>query len=395
MKKIDKKIIVLLLMITLYVSLFSMLFINDIINNYAMIINPISWIIMFLITLYVTKNDTGRFKGKFDKIQTVFIIILMYLIIYFISGLFFGYSRSPYSHNIIDVFKNIWAFLLIVVFQEYIRSALVNNCSKSKIFYVIVTILFVFIELNFYNFQNNFISGEESFKYISSVLFPTIVSSALCTYLSIMGGFKTSLAYRLPIIFATLILPIFPHLDWFITALLDTLVPFIIFLSINYLHTKKTTRDSKRKMRKDKPTKSIPLIICLLLFVGFVGGFFKYMPIAVMSNSMSKLINRGDIVVIEKLSKSDVKKLKLYDIIEYRLEDDVIIHRIIKIEKNKEGKIKYITKGDNNSSKDNKKVSEEQVMGLVKFRIPKAGYPIVLLNDYFKSTKPDVEMGKV
>lgn len=393
MKKIEHKIIFIYLLVILYVSLVSILFINDITNKYTMIINPLFWLSVFIITIFFTKDGNDRFKGKTDKIQTVLIVGLIYLIFYFISGLFFGYSKSPYSHAITSVIKNIWAFLSIIVFQEYIKSALANNSAKSKLLYVIITIIFILIDINFYKFESNFVSGEVAFKYVSSTLFPIIIKNVLFTYLVIVGGYKTSLALRLPLAFANIMVPIFPDLNWFVSSLYETVLVFVVFITINYVHTSKAERVSKRNIRKQNPIKKIPFILSLFIFVGFVAGFFKYMPVAVMSNSMANLIKRGDVVVVEKLSDKEKTNIKLYDIVEYELDNHIVVHRVIKIEQSKDGKYKFTTKGDYNSAPDNKKVSEEQIIGKVKFKVPKIGYLAVLLNDFFEKTKPNVEMG--
>lgn len=392
--KISLRTLFIYVLAILYTVFISILFIDDIVSNYNLIINPIFWILLFGISFYLFKDNKSRIKSKKDKVQTIFIIILLYLIFYFLSGLFFGYSKSPYSHTILGVIKNLWSFVIIIIFQEYVRHILANNCSKRKLFYVLITILFILIEINFYNFENNFISGEASFKYISSILLPIIVRNILFTYLTIECGFEAVLSYRMPIMFANIILPIFPDLNWFIIALYELVLPFICFVIINYMHTKKQERISRRRIRKQNPIKNIPFILILFLFVGFVAGFFKYMPIAVMSNSMANIINRGDMVVVEKLSKQEIKNLKKQDIIEYNLDGDVIIHRIVEIKKQKDGTRKFITMGDNNNAPDNKMVLEKQVIGKVKFKVSYIGYPVVYLNDFFEKTKPNVEMGK-
>lgn len=394
MIKISLRTILIYLIAILYTVFVSILFIDDIVSSYNLIINPIFWIALFGLSIYLFKDSKTRIKLKKDKVQTVLIIILMYLIFYFLSGLFFGYSRSPYAHSILGVIKNFWSFVVIIVFQEYVRHILANNCSKRKLFYVLTTLLFILIEINFYNFENNFISGESAFKYVSSILLPIIVRNVLFTYLTLECGFEAVLAYRMPIMFANIILPIFPDLNWFIIALYELVLPFVCFIVINYMHTKKQERISRRRIRKQNPIKNIPFILVLFLFVGFVAGFFKYMPIAVMSNSMAKVINRGDMVVVEKLGKEEVKKLKKQDIIEYNLDGDVIIHRIIEVQKQKDGSVRFITMGDNNTAPDNKPVKQDQVLGKVKFKVSYIGYPVVYLNDFFQKTKPDVEMGK-
>lgn len=394
MKKIDIKIIMLYIFAILYVLFFSTLYIDKIIKYYNLIINPLIWILMFIFSLYILKDNKIRLKYKTDKIQTILIIVMIYLMFYFISGLFFGYAKSPYSHTLIGIIKNIWSFLIIIIFEEYVRYTLVNNCAKNKLFYFLITLLFILVEINFSSFDNNFVSGESGFKYISSELIPIIARNILFTYLTSISGYGAVLAYRLPIMFANIILPIFPDLNWFIVALYELVLSLIVFLIINYYQGKKVERIVKRRIKKQNPAKNIPFILFLFIFVGFVAGFFKYMPIAVMSNSMAKLINRGDLVVIKKLNKDEIKSLKQYDIIEYKLDKDVIIHRIIKIEKKSDGSLRYITKGDNNNAQDNKYVLENQIMGKVRIKIPYIGYPIVYLNDFFEKTKPDVELGK-
>lgn len=101
---------------------------------------------------------------------------------------------------------------------------------------------------------------------------------------------------------------------------------------------------------------------------------------AVMSNSMVPDFYRGYIVISKKIKKDDIKEIKVGDILEYQLESNVIIHRVIEIEE-KDGTRLFTTKGDNNDFPDMKKVEEKQVLGIVKFKIPYAGYPSVWFSE--------------
>lgn len=398
MLKVNLKFIFLYFLVSAYTVIVSIILVDKLGNIYTEIVNPLSWLFMFLISLYLTWNSSKRIKGKKDKVQTVFIIILFYLIIYFISGLFFDYSISTLSHKPIYILKNLWTFFVIIIFKEHVRFSLLNNNSKSKLFVALVILLFILVDINFLNFEKNFISGESIFKYVSTTIVPVIAQNLLFTFLSIKCGYESVLAYRLPIMFANILLPILPKLDWFVSSLFDLALCFITFMCINYLYTKKyldrKERISKRNVRKQNPIRYIPFMLVLLLFVGFVAGFFKYMPLAIMSNSMANLINRGDIVIINKLKDEEKKELQVYDIIEYELDGSMIVHRIVDIETDNSGNRIYTTKGDNNNTIDNKKVLEKDVKAKVKFKIPLIGYPIVWLNDLFNNTAPDVELGK-
>lgn len=391
MKRIDIKILGLYLITFFYTISVSVLFIDKFISNYSLLINPIMWLLLFLLGLLIAKDFSFRFKSAKEKAQTVLIVVLSYLIIYFLSGIFLGYATSPFSHELVSIFKNIWSFLIIIIFQEYIRYVLLNNCSKNKVFYILVTVLFILIDLNFYKFNTNFSSGETAFKYISSVVIPSISKNMLLSYLAIVGGLYPVLAYELPIMFANIMLPIFPNHSWFVTALFELVLCLLTFLYVNFLHVKKTDRSSRREIKKSSPVISIPFLLFLFVFVGFVAGFFKYMPIAVMSNSMKPIINRGDIVVVDKINESDKTKLKVDDVIEYELDGSIIIHRIGQIIKSDNGEIKFITKGDNNNAPDFRPVTLKQVRGKVLFKIPYIGYPVVYLNEFFNNTKPNVE----
>lgn len=51
--------------------------------------------------------------------------------------------------------------------------------------------------------------------------------------------------------------------------------------------------------------------------------------------------------------------------------------------------------GDNNNAPDIKKVEQKQIIGKIKFMIPKVGYPSVLLNEFLNKNKTaQVETGK-
>lgn len=391
MKKITNKIIFIYIALIVYLLLSQFVFLDKIVQHYSLYINPIFWLIIFLIVAYLSKEDKDRIKQKIDKTQTVFIIMLFYLMIWFSIGLFVGYTPSPYSHSFLGICQNLWSFFVIIIFQEYIRSILVQYTKDASFLYVIIVILFSMFEINFVNFSSNFTGGEVAFKYISSTIFPILTRNVLCTYLAVVAGYFSNYAYRLPLTLATLVLPIYPNLDWFMNALVGSILPLIIYMLIQSIHEKRKDRDYRVRRKKTNILRNIPFYALFFIFICFVAGFFKYAPTAIASNSMSSLILRGDVVVIEKMSEKDIEKLKINDIIKYRLGNHTIVHRIVKID-SKNGEKYFITKGDNNDAVDEEKVYMDQVMGIVRFKIPKVGYPTVWLSEFFDKTRPDVEM---
>ncbi len=92
-----------------------------------------------------------------------------------------------------------------------------------------------------------------------------------------------------------------------------------------------------------------------------VPSIFGYKPFIVLSGSMETEIFRGDLIIVKDTNPKD---LKINDVIAFRdVENTVTTHRIIDIIE-KDEKIYFVTKGDNNSSQDQNLVELSDVEGL-------------------------------
>lgn len=383
--KIDYRILIINILIILDLFFVNFIGYEYFVNITNYIINPLIWIIILGLSLYFFKNEKQRISSKTNKEQKIFITILIYLMIYFVQGLFFGYAKSPYNRSVSGILLNIWSYVILIIYQEYIRNINVRNGSK-----IITVIMFVLIDINLYSFFsiNDYIT---LFKQVSSVVIPSVATNILLVYLTNRCGFIACLLYRIPITLATYLLPIFPDLDWFFISVEQTLLPFITYLVIKNIEDKKL--NIRKKQLKKKNKTSIILIIILVLVISFVAGLFKYKPVSIMSNSMYPVIKRGDIAIIEEKSIEELNNLEKYDIISYKLDNIVVVHRIIAIEKHN-NQVLYITKGDNNNMADKEKVKPEQINGIVQIKIPKLGYPSVWLNEFLNKKQTLVETGK-
>ena len=125
----------------------------------------------------------------------------------------------------------------------------------------------------------------------------------------------------------------------------------------------------------------------LLITAAFIAGFLPIKPVAIMSYSMVPTFSRGAIVISVKMNETDLHKLKVGDILHYKAENGEVIHRIINIKQDKDGKLLFQTKGDNNNTADSKLVEEEQIIGCIKMYIPYIGYPSVWFNEIILQKK--------
>ncbi len=105
-------------------------------------------------------------------------------------------------------------------------------------------------------------------------------------------------------------------------------------------------------------------------------SIFGITPMVVLSGSMSgdakDHIEAGDLIFARKV---DADKLVEGNIISFMEEDStsVTTHRIIEIIVDENGEHTFITKGDANNVEDMVPVTEDRIVGIYQFRIPKVG----------------------
>ena len=364
-----KKPIMLLIIIGLYSLLVPFCIISFFPNSYTNIINPIIWFLLFIITYFWLDKIyiRNKYQNLFTKLSIIF--ILFYFILYFMFGIFFGFAHSVYSHKIGMIIKNIIAFVLVLFFQEYIRFKIVNSSKKISAF-LIITLLWTFIDLNYLTFPSN---NVEIFKIIFSQILPALILNSLCTYLAYLKQFNCMIILKVIPMLVYLLIPIIPNLDWFYQTLFDVVFYFIFYIVIHYQYERLEKNISIKKVKKEHPLKKIPFLLIFGILIMFIIGVFPYVPLAILSNSMQPNINRGDAVIYNK----NYNELKVGDIIVFSIENKIVVHRIYKINENGT----FITKGDNNESIDNWVVEEANVIGIVKGYIPYIGYPAVKLSE--------------
>ena len=120
------------------------------------------------------------------------------------------------------------------------------------------------------------------------------------------------------------------------------------------------------------------LLVVIIIFL--VSGVFKYSLSAIASDSMYPALKKGDAIVIEEVTSKNVDTLKKDMIVAFYEEERIVTHRIVSIELD-EGETYIITKGDNNDSKDVTKKKKDDIIGIVRLRIPYLGYPSVEISE--------------
>lgn len=385
MRYLNKKVVALYAVIIAFLIGRVFIFSGSLVSKYTSLCNPLFWLFMAILSYLVARDEPSqKMRNKYDITQSIVIIVIIYCMVYFSLGLVFGYERSPYSHEVVAILKNLWTFISVIVFQEFTRYQLVKLSPKKIGYYALITALFIIAEIDFWNFSGNFSNNVEFFKYMSQTIVPLIVTNCLFTYLSIMSANLPATIYRCLLMLMTILLPIFPALNWLIKAMMEIVLVIIASLYVNYVDIKSSRIMTRRQVKKESVVSYIPFVIVLVVLVCFISGTFKYQPIAVLSNSMLPTFTRGDAVIMKKIDKKDLKKLKKGTILYYSKEGRLIVHRIVSVKHTDDGKVEATTKGDNNNANDPWVITEDDMIGTVSFMIPYIGYPSVWVNELLK-----------
>lgn len=123
----------------------------------------------------------------------------------------------------------------------------------------------------------------------------------------------------------------------------------------------------------------ILLGIFLISFLTYLSGIlnqgnesfrpFRY----VISESMEPNIRKGSVIQMRKYTTEDT--LKAQDIVIFKVDSEMFIHRIIEIRQDEAGKNYYITKGDNNETTDMfPNLYDENVVGIFEKEYYELGY---------------------
>ena len=365
------------------------------INDYNMIIKPSLWILLAIVTFILFPKYAQKFNSnRYDVRQLALIGTLIYIIIYFSSGLIIGYTKSPFDRSLIGIIKNVWMIGSVIIAQEFVRDACFKTTTKQHKWFVIIftTVFFILVDLNIQTMNNVFSSFDSFMGFLTKNFISSVVINSFVSYLAYRDGIKAALMFQLPYKLIFLIAPVFPANVFVVILLIETLIPLFIYLKIENTFQRNNVFGLPRKITLGQKISRVAFLIILCFLVSLSMGLLPIVPIVIASNSMYPYIERGDIVIVKK---TPFHEIKINDIIEYELDNISVIHRVLEIKNTRDGKV-LITKGDNNQSIDSKEVTKEQVNGIIVTNIPKAGYPALWLKEVISGNKVEtsIEMGE-
>jgi signal peptidase len=340
-----------------------------------------------VIIIYIILPEKKIKKKKDEQIFKYSMIAgLVYIIIYLLSGIVVSYGKNPYSNTLKGILINIWVTGIEIISREIIRFKIINsnfNKKNNDKLNIAVVIIFSLIELDI-SLKSD-ITVSYLFKQITLNIIPIVIKNILFTQIVQECSFKSAIFYEMIIQLTYWISPVLPNTPWIIDALLGIVIPLILFvyakneIIINKNHFERRGHNQV----ENNPKKILVTGIISIPLVCFVVGVLPISPKAIATASMYPEIKVGDVVIVMECSYN---KLQIGDVIEYQIEDEYIIHRIVEIAE-ENGEYILTTKGDNNNSNDAEPVKQSQVVGKVIFKIKYLGLPSVKLNQIINSNK--------
>ena len=341
-------------------------------------------IIFLCLALLITFLSLGidiRRNGN-DKaiIRNILIYIFVYYIIIYLGGLFIGFARTIYSFTISNLINNILPTLATIVITELIRHELINKSNKNRIVLTTSCIMFIIFEAS-YNFAAyNMAIKDEIYKYIGLIIIASITKNILMTVLNMRTDALPGIIYRVILEELIYVVIIVPNLGPYLESVALIILPVFVAIMIINTEKKKIIEKPKDKKRTNKLYIVITAVLVLLVLIN--AGVLKYQSMVIGSDSMKDYMEKGDVILLERLKGNEKKELHKGEILVFRYDNKIISHRITKVIK-RGSNVYYKTKGDNNDQEDNTVIEEEKVIGKVVVRIKYIGLPSVWLSELF------------
>ena len=357
-------------------------FYSDLLRVYKL---PIFLLIMDFVFFLILgfEKDNKRLK-KLISFE-LFMCSVIFLILYYLSGILFGFVENNNYLTLYGSTMFIIPLILTIVFKEHLRNSLLTKCDNNIYLIIYTVLIFIMIDISSTLSILNFTSFHDVFIFIALTLLPSITINILATYINIKAGFKPMIIYLLILTLYEYVMPFVPAPNEYLKSIIYVLLPVIVLFRVIKVSSKYSDDEEYLSRNYNKKSIFILLVIPILItsfLVYFVSGYFKYYAIAIASGSMRPEFDRGSVVVIERIDKKydNYDEIKKGEIIAFRIEDKVVVHRLVNIVK-VDDETFYYTKGDANKKIDNYTVEKSDIIGIVKIKVPYIGYPTVWLSE--------------
>lgn len=332
-----------------------------------------------IFTALAIKKRSLLSVSKREATMVMVVIGIIYLMLYYLSGLYFGFANNYYKLSWTGFYKFIIPITLVIVSTEIIRYVLL--AQKNKKVAVMVYFQCVLVEVLISLKLNNVDDFDVFMNLVGITLFPALVSNLFYHYLSKRFGYAPSMAFRLITVLYYYILPVLPRVPEYIMSLVGMVLPLLMYALIKTMYEPKKLAVSKDRQKVSWTFIAIAIVL-ISGWVMLISCQFKYGLLVIATESMTGEINKGDAVVFEQYDGQYIKEGQV--IVFEKDKGTRVVHRVVEI-KVIDGEVQYYTKGDANESRDSGYVKQSQIVGVTNFKIVYIGYPTLWLRSLFSN----------
>ena len=337
-------------------------------------------VIFFFVLGFEKSNKRLNKIVDFD----IFMFSMIFLILYYLFGIIIGYAESNNYLTLYGLTVFIIPTILKIIFKEHLRNSLLTKSGKNKFLIVYSVILFIMIDILPAISILKMTDIHDVFIFTALVLLPSITVNIFATYVNIKVGYMPVIIYLLIISLYKYVIPIVPNPSEYLKSIIDFILPILVLFKVRKIVNEYSDKDEEidRNYRKSAVIILIIPIILTIIVIYFVSGYFRYYALAIASGSMHPVFDRGSVVITEQVNNKydNYNKLKEGEIIAFKADKIIVVHRIIRIV-NIGDEVYYYTKGDANEEEDNYLIKKENIIGIVRFKIPYIGYPTVWFSE--------------
>ena len=317
-------------------------------------------------------------KGQILLIMTV--IALVYLMLYYLTGLELGFYKNIYRFNLSNILKFVLPITMIITATEVLRFVFVaqNDNAANALCYISCVIAEMLVCSNIPSVT----SFNRFMDLVAGALFPAIISNLLYNYLSKRYGIYPNLVFRLITTLYAYIIPVIPQTSESLVNFFKLLLPIAIYLFIDSLYERKRRYALQNTSRVWRVMSKVLTVIVVIIMIGtvmLVSNQFRYGALVVATESMTGELNKGDVAIFESYRDQLIIEGQ---VIVFEKNGSMIVHRVADIQIIN-GNTRYYTKGDANEDLDMGFITDADIVGLVNLKLPYFGYPTLWMRGLF------------
>ena len=306
------------------------------------------------------------------SVSAVLAVVLLYL-----SGLKFGFYINPVLFNLDNVIKYLLPGFVIIVSSEVIRSVFL--AGQARLPYILCYFTGVLSDILIHTSITGITRFNAFMDFVGLYMLPALAAGIAYQYIGKRHGKLPNIIFRSITALYIYVLPKVPRVPDALLTVFKILAPLFVYFFIRALYEKKTTFVSRKK--KLITYISMGVFTTLLVAVMMVVSCqFHYCAVVIATESMTGEIDKGDALIYEKRDNEDVE---IGQVIVFTKNKSTIIHRVVDI-KHINGQTRYYTKGDANKTNDAGYITDSDIIGFARYKLPYLGYPTLWMRELFK-----------